>query len=310
MPNMWVDKAKDVIGEAKAAKPKGLKRPQLAQAPIRFAAGGEVGDYPLTAAWEAYRNQSSGSQPQPEGYARGGASPDDVDLQNRMKEILGENEQDPARAEAYMKAKQSYEMPTHERGAYSNRVLPIPAHDVAPTITDIPGVTPKQAQQLSWKKFHQLAKGGTLFTLGGDRSNLGRLTHINNKELAWPVDLHAGTKYMTEPNKGAVWANAQGAASALQKNIREASKKGPVFGVFAPMGPTAVDSSRNMLDAVLSQVPSAGISKKDAKAFDDGLKAGAHVKGVGEVFEKNATAPRKSCANGPEFSMRRRLRTL
>jgi hypothetical protein len=186
-----------------------------------------------------------------------------------------------------MKAKQSYEMPTHERGAYSSRVLPMAAHDVNPTITDIPGISAKQAQDLSWKKFHQIAKGGTLFTLGGDRSNLGRLTHINGKELAWPVDLHAGTKYMTEPNKGAVWANAQTAATALQNNIREAAKKGPVFGAFAPMGPTAIDSSRNMIDTLMARVPSAGISPKDAKKFDEGLKAGAHVKGSGPKLERD-----------------------
>lgn len=57
MPNMWVNKAKDVIEEAKAAKPKSLKRPQLATMPIRYSGGGTVDDYPLTAAYNAYRSQ-------------------------------------------------------------------------------------------------------------------------------------------------------------------------------------------------------------------------------------------------------------
>ena len=298
MSDMWADKAKDVIQEAKSAKPRSLKRPQMQAMPKHFADGGPVDEFPLQTAWAQYR-QGLAHGGEAEGYKRGGASPEETEFQNRMKKILRQDEQDPERAAAFLQAQQSYEMPTHERGAYSNRVLPVPAHDVQPTIGDIPGITPKQAEALSWKKFHQLAKGGTLFTLGGDRSNLGRLTHINGKELAWPVDLHAGTKYMTEPNKGAVWANAQGAASALQKNIREAAKKGPVFGAFAPMGPTAVDSSRNMIDVLMAQVPGAGISKKDAKMFDDGLKSGAHIKGSGEKFERDREKTREIMKDWP-----------
>jgi len=221
-----------------------------------------------------------------EGFKRGGASPDETELQRRMKAILREDEQDPERAAAYMQARQSYEMPTHERGAYSSRVLPMPASDVQTTIGDIPGVTPKQANPLTWNGFHKIGKGGTLFTLGGDRSNLGRLTHINGKELAWPVDLHAGTKYMTEPNEGAVWANAKGAASALRANILKAAEKGPVYGAFAPMGPTAIDSSTNMMDTLLAQVPTSDMTPEAAEKFDSDLRNGLHVKGTDPISLK------------------------
>jgi len=84
---------------------------------------------------------------------------------------------------------------------------------------------------------------------------------------------------MTEPNEGAVWANAQSPATALQNNIREASKKGPVYGVFAPMGPTAVDSSNNMFDALMAQVPKSGMSADTAEKIDKSLRAGLHIKG-------------------------------
>ena len=285
MSDLWADKAKQVVSGLKSSP---LPKLSLAKAPKRYADGGETGGQDLETVWNQWRQGlAAGGEAEKEGFARGGLSPEDAELQKRMKAVLREDEQDPERAAAFMKARESYQMPTHERGAYSERVLPMPAHEVAPEVGELPGVSTKAPKPFSWNKFYSLAKGGTLFTLGGDRSNLGRLTHINGKELAWPVDLHAGTKYMTEPNPGAVWANAQTAASALQKKIREAAKKGPVFGVFAPMGPTAVDSSKNMIDTLLAQIPTAGISKKDAKMFDEGLKAGLHVSGSGPVKERN-----------------------
>ena len=212
-------------------------------------------------------------------FKRGGPAFDEAELQKRMKQILRPDEEDPERAAKYLQARASYMTPTDERGAYSKRVLPIPAHDVTTQIGNIPGVSIKNPEPMSWNKFHQIAKGGTLFTLGGDRSNLGRLTHINGKELAWPVDLHAGVKYMAEPNPGAVWANAKTAATTLQNNIKKAAKKGPVFGAFAPMGPTSVDSSVNMFDVLMAQVPGSDLSPEAVKKFDDDMRSGAHVLG-------------------------------
>jgi hypothetical protein len=216
-----------------------------------------------------------------EEYRKGGSvSPEDAEMQRRMAQLLHPEHEDPAMVQRYLRAQESYEVPTHERGAYSARVLPMAAHDVTTKINSLGNAVGKTAPEMSWHEFHKIGKGGTLFTLGGDRSNLGRLTHINGEKLAWPVDLHAGTKYMTEPNEGAVWANAAGAASALQNNIREAAKKGPVYGAFAPMGPKSVDSSVNMFDALMAQVPKSGISADTAKAIDDSLKAGVHIKGT------------------------------
>jgi hypothetical protein len=233
-------------------------------------------------------------------FKRGGSvSPEQAELQRRMQLILRPDSDDPEMVQKYLQARASYDMPTHERGAYSARVLPMAAHNVQTTIGPLGNAVPKQAQALTWNGFHKIGKGGTLFTLGGDRSNLGRLTHINGKEMAWPVDLHAGTKYMAEPNLGAVWANAKGAASALRKNIREASKKGPVYGAFAAMGPTAVDSANNMFDALMAQVPGSGISKTDAKAFDDSLKRGDHIKGSDESDIRKREAAKKIMKNWP-----------
>jgi hypothetical protein len=164
-----------------------------------------------------------------------------------------------------------------DTGRYYNIKHDINPKDVQTTIGNIPGVKLKKPKNMTWQDFYKQAKGGTLINIGGDRSNLGRLTHINGQELAWPVDLHAGAKYMQEPNPKAVWANNATHGSALQNQILKAAEKGPVFGAYTPMGPGSVDSSHNMFDAVMAQIPDAKISKKDAQDFDEQIRGGYHV---------------------------------
>lgn len=162
-------------------------------------------------------------------------------------------------------------------GGYYNVKQSTAPSGVQTTIGDIPGVKPLQQKQMSWEDFHKEAQGGTMINVGGDRSNLGRLTHINGKQLNWPVDLHAGPKYMLEPNPGAVWANSASHTTAFKKKIKEAAKKGPVYGVYSPMGPQSVDSSNNMFDALMAQINPSDIDKSHAKEFDDALRAGLHM---------------------------------
>jgi hypothetical protein len=168
-----------------------------------------------------------------------------------------------------------------DTGRYYNIKHNINPADVQTTIGNIPEVKLKKPKNMSWEDFYKEAKGGTLINIGGDRSNLGRLTHINGQELAWPVDLHAGPKYMLEPNPSAVWANNPTHGTILQNKILKAAEKGPVYGAYTPMGPGAVDSSHNMFDALMAQIPSAKISKKDAKEFDENLKKGIHIQAKG-----------------------------
>lgn len=155
---------------------------------------------------------------------------------------------------------------------------PVLPSKVATQISDIPNAAPKRVKKMDWNDLHKIGKGGVLFTLGGDRSNLGRLTQINGKDLAWPIDLHAGTKYMREPNKGAVWANDKNAAKTLRNNIlREAEKGKEVFGAFAPMGTAAIDSSKNMTDAMLSHIAASDIHPDAIDAFDEQMRQAKHV---------------------------------
>ena len=149
---------------------------------------------------------------------------------------------------------------------------------VATKIKPIPGVTPLASSPMSWEDFYKQGKGGTIINVGGDRSNLGRLTHINGKKLNWPVDLQAGPKYMLEPNPGAVWANSPSHTTSFNRIISEAAQKGPVYGVYTPMGPESADQAHHMFDALMAQVDKDQISKEDAKEFDDQLKAGMHAK--------------------------------
>jgi len=213
---------------------------------------------------------------------RGGGSPDDDVVRQALQRVATPFSEDPEVVQQALRIASSLKVPQGAEfgtGSFYSVKQPTAVSDVSTQMQPIPGVDLAPKKELTWEDFYKQGKGGTILNVGGDRSNLGRLTHINNKELAWPVDLHAGPKYMMEPNPGAVWANNPSHATALRKKILEAAEKGPVYGVYAPMGAQAVDSSHNMFDAVMAQVPNASISKKDAKEFDDAIMNGLHVKG-------------------------------
>jgi len=193
---------------------------------------------------------------------------------------------DPEMREAAKRiAQTTYKVPTDttfKGSSYFGVKPPMGASDVKATVDPIPGLNTLPEKLLTWDDFYKQAQGGTLIALGGDRSRLGRLTHINGKELAWPVDLHAGVDYMLEPNEDAVWANAAGHSSRLNKLITELLKRGPVYGAYNPMGPKSVDSSFQMTDAVLSQIASDKPDKTSMKLFDEAIKNGFYVGGQRE----------------------------
>ena len=238
-----------------------------------------------------------------EGYDNGG-SVDPERIREYLKRIHSPLSNNPASVQKALQIAQSYRTHTSGpmklqtgTGGYYGINQPMDVADVVSTVKDIPGVKPKKTQAKSWEDLFKEGKGGTLVSLGGDRSNLGRLTHINGKELAWHVDLHAGPKYMLEANKGQVWANSKEHTSAFNKIINEAAERGPVFGVYKPMGPQSVDSAHNMFDAVMAQIPDSDISKEDARQFDEDLLSGKHFKGVEP--EKAAAKAAKAMAGWP-----------
>jgi hypothetical protein len=205
-------------------------------------------------------------------------------IEARNKMVVNPNEiwkiNDPIEKARQIALLQKYDTDVSQNkpttGGYYNIKQAMAPRDVTSTVGDIPGVTPKPINKMSWEDTLAPRAGGTLIGLGGDRSRLGRMTHINGKELKWPVDLHAGVDYMREPNKGQVWANAKAHAKGIEKMIATAAEKGPILGAFQPMGPQSVDSSHNMADALMAQIDSDQISPADAKEFDEALRAGLH----------------------------------
>lgn len=218
-----------------------------------------------------------------ESYADGGEidTPRFKQYMEHLKRIHSPLSEDPASVQKALKFAASYRSPVGMEtgtGSLYNIKQSLPAKDVRATIGDIPGISMKKPVKKSWEDFYQRGKGGVFINMGGDLSNFGRLTHINDKELAWPVDLHAGTKFMLEPNPKYVWGNAAGHSTAFENKIRAAEEAGhEVFGAFSPMGPSAVNSSHNMFDALMAQIPNAGIDKKHLREFDAALKRGDHL---------------------------------
>ena len=235
---------------------------------IGYADGGSIEDHPLARALAA--------------LGLPGMDASSEDIQKAIGRINTPFSDDPAKVMKALDIAKGMKTKTAGQtgiGSYYKVKQPVAPSDVQAQISDIPGVKLKERNPLSWEQAYQKIKGGTLINVGGDRSNLGRLTHINGKKLNWDVDLHAGPKYMLEPNPGSVWANSASHTTSFNKKIREAAKKGPVYGVLAPMGPRSVDSSHNMLDAVAAQIDKDAIHKDDAAEFDAALRAGLHMKG-------------------------------
>lgn len=216
--------------------------------------------------------------------AHGGDVLDNELFQKYLKRIHSPLSNDPNSVQKALEIAQSYR---HKTGAetgtgslYSIKQS-VPASSVTRTIGNIPGVNLKPIKQGTWEDFYNTAKGAEFVNVGGDLSGFGRLTHINGKPLAWPVDLHAGADYMREPNPKRVWANIQAHATSYKNKILDAQERGKdLYGIFSPMGPSAVNSSHNMFDTLMAQIPNAGISPEHIKEFNEAIKRGDHLASI------------------------------
>lgn len=230
------------------------------------------------------------------GYDKGGiakavkaakdAAENIIPLEEARARVVSPFSNDPDAVDAARKIVESLKVSQGNKmvpGSFYNVKQTRPVSEVTSTVEDLPGVSPLVPRQMSWEDFVREAKGGTLINVAGDRSNLGRMTAINDRDLAWPVDLHAGPKYMLEPNPDAVWANNANHATSFWSAIRGAADRGPVFGVYHPMGVQSVDSSHNMMDALLAQIGRGDVYKKDMRRIDKILRSGAHAKGNEEL---------------------------
>lgn len=253
------------------------------------ATGGTILNHPVAQIMNALHQKSHAEGGNVEGYRDGGSPEDDI-IRQRLAAIPSIDHPNPAmREKALAIAQGTHRLnPLYETGEKNKRI----GHsfytykggqedpsNVQSTVLPIPGATLLTPKKMSYEDFYKQGKGGTFINLGGDRSRLGRITHIDGEQLAWPVDLHAGPQYMLEPNKGAVWANAAGQTTRNKNIIEPLLKKGPVYGMYAPMGPLTVDSSFQMTDALMSQIGARKLDKKAAKAFDESIKSASFVGG-------------------------------
>jgi hypothetical protein len=201
---------------------------------------------------------------------------------------------DPDRRAALEAAYKSYDLdPTQNKGGglYGLKQSMAPT-SVEATVGPLPKTSAKTPVSKSWNDALAPYKGGTIIGLGGDRIRVGTLTHINGKPLAWPVHLHGGPGYMLEQNKNEVWNNNPNHAKSLNQMIQEAHQVGPVVGAYNTMGGQSLDSSHNMIETLMAQIPGSNIDPNVAAEFDAIVRSGAHgekpadKKRLAELMEK------------------------
>jgi len=120
-------------------------------------------------------------------------------------------------------------------------------------------------------------EGGILLPGLGDRSAVGgSLTHVGETPLQTPVPLQGGHGYMAENSPtGQVWASAKQVISTMANRAKMLSERegAPVYLPYTAMGERAVDFSHHMSDTLADMVGSAGVSRAQAKAFNEKMLA-------------------------------------
>lgn len=147
--------------------------------------------------------------------------------------------------------------------------LPKPPDQMTATLTPAPIPTP--AKTIS----PEALLHSKLVPAVGDRSITGfNLLDVDGVPLTNPVRMEGGNEFMrTHSPDGTIWASDQGVVEALGKMTTDAAKDGsPVNLVYSAMGPTAVDYSTMMSEALANQIPNLKITKKAARSFDEEIR--------------------------------------
>lgn len=255
-------------------------------------------------------NEGAGDEEEPDHKAGGGSEFGDVDpemVRKALEQVASPFSDDPDKVQKALDiARNTHRVltDTSNKGGQSffGSKGPMSPSQVQATIDPIPGATPKDPVKTDWEAIYKKYKGGHMLNLGGDRSRLGRLTHINGVKLAWPVDLHAGPDYMREPNKEAVWANAAGTSTGMINEIKRLSEEGPVVGSYVPMGPQTVDSAFHTIDTILSHIAANPPDKKAAEEFDNDVRSAAYVGGKKPADLKYRAAEAEKMQGWPGIS--------
>jgi len=121
-------------------------------------------------------------------------------------------------------------------------------------------------------------QGSILTPAAGDRTMAGHtLTAINEKPLAYPVQLEGGPDFMREAAnqaQGSVWASHPSVISSMARYIRKLGDTGKDLNmVYSANGARNGDFSTMMSDALLAQLPGSKIPKASLKEFNSSMKA-------------------------------------
>jgi len=137
----------------------------------------------------------------------------------------------------------------------------------------------------------------TFMQLYGDKSPAGReLVSINGHRLRTPVVQQGGNEFIYGPNgraeNPAAWASLPGAVTILSNRVKSAPKDGPLYGVYAAMGPEGVDFSTMPIKSVLGLMGknSMGILNDVDGAVMDALKPSVAEKYPGLVTKAGREA--------------------
>lgn len=121
-----------------------------------------------------------------------------------------------------------------------------------------------------------------LFPLVGDRAAAGRyLTHVGENELANPVRLTGGPRYMDanynplDPEQSAAWESGAGRVTSLGNQAARAGQDGrPVYGVYTAGSGTNTDFNVMGANALYQQIAHSKITKKAEREFDRAMREG------------------------------------
>ena len=158
--------------------------------------------------------------------------------------------------------------------------------------------------QKSWDDVYRERRGSPMMMLGGDLSDFVRIAGYgpqgNMTATGYPVDIHAGFKYMLGPNKDIIWSNAPEHAAMIDKRVKQLQSAvkhdRPVMGLATQMGPQSLDSSQNMLDLALSAIAGRGIHPDHLDKVAKDIRSGAFG-----ASEKERLKFKKVLADFPGF---------
>ena len=158
-----------------------------------------------------------------------------------------------------------------ERAPFSKTILnyPLDEMNAGRRVLERPGLA-DQNMTLTPEDLH----GNTLTNFVGDRTDLGTLTHIRDKKLPTPIELHGGKKYMRDGDD--IWASKETHVKPFMKAAEE-NEFGDLIGSFSPLGGSSGDFSHMMLETLARDLDLNAIPKGMADDINHRMRTGVGI---------------------------------